>query len=176
MLRNAASFIREASGGLLQESKHIIRNAVAKVRKAATVSHPLNAEAARRAISLGDSTGLATVGIHLNVVAPGGMTTVLHSHEFVDEFIYILSGAATVFLNEEEFSVAAGDFIGLPARGPSHSMRNTGTADLVYLVGGNRPVFDVCNYPKQGKRLYIYDSANGRARDLVELGEIKAPG
>ena len=157
----------------MQASRYIVRGAVEKARGAAAISHPLNPEATRRTISLGDATGLATVGVHLNVVAPGSLTTELHSHAFVDEFIYILSGVATVFLDEEEFSVGAGDFIGLPARGPAHCMRNTGTEDLVYLVGGNRPAFDVCNYPRQGKRLYAYDSAEGRARDFVELGQVK---
>lgn len=33
-------------------------------------------------------------------------------------------------------------------------MRNTGDAPLVYIVAGDRPEHDVCDYPNLGKRLY----------------------
>jgi uncharacterized cupin superfamily protein len=154
-------------------SRHIIREADLRQVPAESVSHPLDASARRRTKSLGDATGLTTLGIHINVVAPGDTTTVHHAHELVDEFFYILSGEATVVLDNDPYDVRAGDFIGVPARGPAHSMVNTGTVDLVYLVGGERPDFDVCNYPRLGKRLYLVQRPGSRDREFVDVANIR---
>ena len=89
-------------------------------------------------------------------------------HEFADEFVYILSGNATLFLDDVEHAVAAGDFIAFPARGPAHWMKNTGTTDLVYLVGGDRADHDVCDYPRLDKRLYVSKGPEGRRLDFVD--------
>jgi uncharacterized cupin superfamily protein len=134
-------------------------------------THPLEATARRRGASLGDTAGLTLVGVHLCVVAPGDATTALHRHDFSDEFVYIIAGEATVTLDDVTEPVAAGDFIAFPARGPAHMMRNTGQTDLVYLVGGNRPSFDVCDYPSAHKRMYVAQGPQGRRRQVVDIDE-----
>lgn len=154
-------------------SDHIIRCSDPANHPTHVVTHPLNPQAKRKTRSLGDATGLTSMGIHLNVVAPGGSTTEHHRHECADEFLYILSGEATIYLNADHFAVSSGDFIGLPARGPAHSMKNTGTVDLVYLVGGGRPDFDVCDYPQIRKRLYLVTRPDGRHKELVDYENIK---
>jgi uncharacterized cupin superfamily protein len=154
-------------------SKHILRKADIEKVGDAIVSHPLDATARRRSLSLGDATGLTLLGVHLNVIAPGDMSTVHHSHELVDEFMYLVSGTATVWIGDDEFEVGPGDFVGLPARGPAHSLKNTGTSDVTYLIGGGRPSIDVCNYPKLKKRLYLVERPDGRHREFVELDAIE---
>jgi uncharacterized cupin superfamily protein len=136
------------------------------------LAHPLDALAVRHTRSLGDAAGLTRVGIHWVRVPPGGRTTVKHRHAFVDEFVYILEGEATVELDEGEYVVRAGDFIGLPAHGPAHAMRNTGAQELRYLVGGNRPEFDVCDYPDQGRRVYLSVHGAQRNRDFVAVDDV----
>ncbi|MDJ0654688.1 MAG: cupin domain-containing protein [Xanthomonadales bacterium] len=133
------------------------------ILKAATIDklpekrfvHPFNAKAIRHTRSLGDLAGLSTLGLHLVRIEPGDETTQHHNHEYSDEFVYILSGSCTLYLDDDEHPLAAGDFVGFPARGAYHSMKNTGDDDLVYLMGGGRPEVDVGNYPRIKRRIYI---------------------
>jgi uncharacterized cupin superfamily protein len=147
----------------------IQRNVASTAELGEPWTHSLEPGARRRSASLGDVAGLTLVGVHLNVVAPGDATTALHRHAFADEFVYILAGEATLTLGDTTETVGAGDFIGFPAHGPAHMMRNTGSVDLVYLVGGNRPPFDVCDYPAARKRMYVAQGPGARKRQLVDL-------
>lgn len=122
--------------------------------------HPFNDKAIRNTKSIGDLAGLNKIGIHLVRVEPGDETTQHHYHECSDEFVYLLSGSATLELDDETFNVNAGDFVGFPANGAAHSMKNTGSSDLVYLMGGNRVDTDCCNYTKLNRRLF---KINGRS-------------
>ena len=135
--------------------------------------HPLNESAQRRTFSLGDATGLAALGLHYTLVSPGDRSTELHSHVYADEFVFILAGSGRLELDHEQIDVAAGDFIGLPARGPAHRLYNTGSVDLAYLVGGNRPSFDVCNYPEKRVRLFHYHEGSERAHDFVDFDDVQ---
>ncbi|MCG8669690.1 MAG: cupin domain-containing protein [Pseudomonadales bacterium] len=133
--------------------------------------HQFNAKAIRHTKSIGDLAGLTTIGIHLVRVEPGDETTQHHNHEVSDEFVYILQGEGTLFLGDESMIIKAGDFAGFPKNGEAHSMKNTGDEDLVYLMGGGRPEFDICNYPKINRRMYL---VNGDKEfvDLEHLGKI----
>lgn len=155
-------------------SKYISRNAVLRASSNESVLHPLNPRAKRKTLSLGDETGLRKIAIHVNVVAPGDETTELHVHQGVDEFAYILSGSGTVSLDDGEHEVSAGDFIAFPARGPAHAMKNTGSSDLVYLVGGDRADFDVCDYPRLAKRLYVSKVEDARRLDFVDYKDVRS--
>lgn len=155
-------------------SKFISKNAVARASSSQTIAHPLNPLAKRKTLSLGDETGLSKCAVHLNVIAPGDETTESHVHECVDEFVYIISGQGTVYLDDSEHEVCAGDFIGFPARGPSHRMKNTGSSELVYLVGGDRAAFDVCDYPRLEKRVYVTQIPDGRRLDFVNVKDVNS--
>jgi uncharacterized cupin superfamily protein len=136
--------------------------------------HPVNPDAKRSTFSLGDATGLARVGLHYAVLAPGDVSTELHTHRFADEFVFVLSGSAQLELDDERIELGPGDFAGLPARGPAHLLRNTGTVELVYLLGGDRPDFDICDYPRRGQRLYLYADGDQRAGDFVRRDDIRS--
>lgn len=117
--------------------------------------HQFNEKAIRHTKSIGDLAGLTSIGLHLVRVEPGDETTQHHNHEISDEFVYILEGSATLYLDQEAFQLSAGDFVGFPKKGPAHSMKNTGDVDLVYLMGGGRPDIDICNYPRINRRMYM---------------------
>ncbi|HYQ16248.1 MAG TPA: cupin domain-containing protein [Polyangiaceae bacterium] len=153
---------------------YISKNAIERCSSSPTIAHPLNPRAKRRTLSLGDETGLSRCAMHLNIVAPGDETTESHVHEFVDELVYILSGSGSVFLDDVEHEVGAGDFIAFPARGPAHWMKNTGTTDLVYLVGGDRADHDVCDYPRLEKRVYVSKVPDGRRLDFVDTKAVNS--
>ena len=156
--------------------KFIVRRTVVDVAAEATYTHPLNPAARRRSISLGDAAGLTLLGVHLTVIAPGDLSTESHRHEFCDEFIYVLSGSGEVLLDDVPHDIRAGDFIGFPANAVAHVLRNTGAEDLVYLMGGGRPNFDVCHYPRLDKRLYLHVSPQGRWRDFVDNADLDQRG
>lgn len=149
-------------------SPYILKASQIKSVKETRNVHKFNDNAIRNSKSLGNLVGLTSLGIHMVRVEPNEETTEHHNHEFSDEFIYILSGEATLTIGEESSIIGPGDFIGFPMNGPTHSMKNTGDLDLVYLMGGGRPEFDVCNYPQVEKRGYI---VRGK-REFIDVKDI----
>ncbi|MBD2106986.1 cupin domain-containing protein [Nodosilinea sp. FACHB-13] len=132
-----------------------------------TFVHPLNPRAIRHGRSLGDAVGFEHIGVHLVRVEPGHDSTQYHVHQAEEEFIYILSGRGLAEIGDETMEVGPGDFMGFAAGGLAHGLSNPFTEDLVYLVGGMRLEFDICDYPKVNTRLY----RRGDQRDYVDLAE-----
>lgn len=116
--------------------------------------HPLNENAVRMKRSLGDAAGLTQIGFHLMTLMPGHESTEYHRHLYAEECVYILSGIGMATIDDRAYPIGPGDFMGFPRRGAAHTMLNTGDVPMVYIVAGDRPEHDVCDYPKQGKRLY----------------------
>ena len=134
-------------------------------------AHYPNENARRINKSLGDVVGLKNLGFHIIEVLPGYESTEYHLHHFEDECVYILDGEATVTIDETDYEVGAGDFIGYPAGGLPHTMKNTGSQILRCIVVGQRLVHDVGDYPRIGKRLYRH----GQSNDLVDIDNIANP-
>ena len=122
--------------------------------------HPLNPDFVRHTRSLGDAAGLSTIGIHLVRLERGDTSSVFHFHHQDEEWIYILSGRGVAEIGDEKHEVGAGDFMGFVAGSKPHNLYNPNAEELVYLVGGNRLPFDVCDYPKVGKRRYRINGRN----------------
>lgn len=122
--------------------------------------HPLDATIVRHTRSLGDATGLATIGVHLVRLESGQTSSVQHTHQQDEEWVYVLAGRGVANIGEERHEVEMGDFMGFAAGSPSHNLHNPHAEDLVYLVGGNRLPFDICDYPLVGKRRYRIDGKN----------------
>lgn len=136
-----------------------------------TKTHYLNENAQRINKSLGDLVGLSNLGFHIIEVMPGYESTEYHVHYYEDECVYVLSGKATVTVDETEYEVREGDFIGYPASGLPHTMKNTGSEVLRCIVVGQRLTHDIADYPRLGKRLYRSDCAI----DLIDLSNISHP-
>jgi uncharacterized cupin superfamily protein len=122
--------------------------------------HFLNPGAIRYTRSLGDACGLETIGIHLVRLKQGDDSTEYHFHHQDEEWVYILSGRGVAEIGDKKFKIGAGDFMGFTAPSAPHAMRNPYKVDLVYLVGGNRCLLDVCDYPRIGKRRYRMNGDN----------------
>ena len=78
---------------------------------------------------------------------------------------------AIVWIDGTDYDIGAGDFVGYPAGGLPHTMKNTGFEVLRCIVVGQRLPHDVGDYPRVGKRLYRY----GQSNDLVDLSDISNP-
>ncbi len=62
------------------------------------------------------------------LTAPPGRGPKLHRHEY-DEVIVVLEGTGTVYIGDQQHSIAAGDIVAVPARTP-HRFVNTGDTPL----------------------------------------------
>ena len=136
--------------------------------------HALDPSIVRHTRSLGDAVGLQSIGVHLVRLEPGNTSTVHHYHHQDEEWVYILSGRGIAEIGDEKHEVGAGDFMGFVAGSQAHSMHNPYAEDLVYLVGGDRPPFDLCDYPRIRKQRY---RVNGKSTyvdlDALERAEVK---
>lgn len=134
-------------------------------------AHSLSPQAERWSKSLGDANGLKNIGIHLVTVEPGKESTETHIHYYEEECLYILSGSGSLTLNNSQFEVGAGDFVGLPVNTAAHNLANNSRENLVFLVMGQRLRQDVADFTKIGKRLY----RNSGEWKLVEIADIRDP-
>lgn len=132
-------------------------------------SHPWNPQSEMHGTQLARSVGLKRTGVNFIRVPAGRESYVYHSHRLEEEWIYILSGSAIALIDDVEYEVAAGDFIGFPAPSVAHLLRNPGPTDLVYLCGGENREFDVAEFPRLGKRMVrtgqqvdIYDEEDAK--------------
>jgi len=133
---------------------HLIRAEELDQRPRHPFVHQHNPGAVRMTNCLTDDLGFQDMGVHLVHIEPGKSSSEHHFHEEDEEFIYVLSGIAVSHIGEEQYNVGAGDFMAFPKNSPAHHMQNTGTEDVVYLVGGTRAPIDICNYPRKGLRQY----------------------
>ncbi len=135
-------------------------------------THFLNDNAKRVNKSLGDLTGLTGFGFHIIEVEPGHDSTELHMHYHEDECVYILEGEAEATIGESVCRVAQGDFLGYPAGGEPHKLRNVGSSVLRCIVVGQRLDHDVGDYPAKNKRIY---RNRGMKWNVVDMDAIAEP-
>lgn len=139
-------------------------------KQAGTFSHPFNPKSEITGTHLSRLAGLQRVGVSKVMVPPGKESFIYHSHELEEEWIYILEGKGVARIDNQEYEVAAGDFMGFPAPGIAHHLTNPFEEDLVYLMGGEAGGHvEVANFPDIGKRMVrrggeveIYDTADGK--------------
>lgn len=104
--------------------------------------------AGREKRALGDAFGLVNFGVNLTRLAPGARSALRHSHAEQDEFVYILSGEASLVTDQGETRLCAGMCAGFPAGdGDAHHLLNRTDADVVYLEIGDRAPGDTVIYP-----------------------------
>ncbi len=147
---------------------HLLKAHDIKAMQETAKVHTLNPEAVRNTKSLSDLLGMTHLGIHLVRVEPGKETTEFHFHHQEEEFMYIISGRGMAEIGDEQVAVGPGDFLGFSAPSLPHAMRNPFDEDLVYLMGGERRSFDVCDYPRLKKRLFRVEGK----RQLVDWGNL----
>ncbi len=111
--------------------------------------------------------GLKRAHVSLGRIPPGKDSFAYHAHMLEEEWVYILSGRAIADIDGRQYEVGPGDFMGFPAPGIAHLLRNPYDEELVYLMGGEAVPLDVLDYPTLGKRfLLVY---GGGPPDFYEL-------
>ena len=97
---------------------------------------------------LGDLFGLSNFGVNLTTLAPGAASALRHGHSRQDEFVYVLSGTATLHTDAGTTPLGPGWCAGFKAgSGDAHRLVNEGSEPVVYLEIGDRSAGDSAHYP-----------------------------
>jgi uncharacterized cupin superfamily protein len=92
--------------------------------------------------------GLTQFGAYVETLQPGSRTGERHWHGAEDEFVYLLSGEATVIEDDGAHVLHAGDAACWPAGAANgHHVLNRSNAPCTYLIVGTRAPRDVVHYP-----------------------------
>jgi uncharacterized cupin superfamily protein len=110
--------------------------------------------------ALGNALGLTNFGVNLTRLTPGAASALRHWHTRQDEFVYIISGEATLITDEGAQILGPGMAAGFPAGVPNgHHLVNRSAADVVYLEIGDRTAGDGGAYPDVDLELKTIDGA-----------------
>ena len=102
-----------------------------------------------------EAGGLTQFGAYVEVLKPGSRSSERHWHEEEDEFLYVLSGEATVIEDEGNHILLPGDAACWPAgTANAHQVHNRSKAPCSYLIVGTRAPHDVVHYPDSEQILY----------------------
>lgn len=97
---------------------------------------------------LGNVFGLKNFGVNMMTLAFGGESALRHAHATQDEFVYILSGTATLVTDTGKHLLRAGMCAGFPeGNGNAHQLRNESEEPMTYLEIGDRSPGDQVTYP-----------------------------
>jgi uncharacterized cupin superfamily protein len=129
---------------------------------------PTDPEAVERAerygaserLRLSDAGGLTQFGAHVETLQPGSRSSERHWHEEEDEFLYVISGEATVIEDDGAHPLGPGDAACWPAGAANaHQVVNRSDAPCTYLILGTRMAREVIHYPDVGRVGYIEGGA-----------------
>ena len=133
-------------------------------------SHPWNPNSSINGTRISRLVGLKRTGVSLAKIPAGKESFVYHTHDREEEWIYIISGRGIAEINDEEFEVGAGDFMGFPTPSVAHHLRNPFDEELVYLMGGENLDYEIADFPRLGKRMLrrgenieIYDTSDAKS-------------
>lgn len=99
-------------------------------------------------IALSDAGGLTQFGAFLELLYPGGQTSLRHWHEAEDEFLYVLDGSVTLIENDGPRVIGPGTCVCWPAGVPkAHCLRNEGGEPARLFIVGTRFAEDAAHYP-----------------------------
>jgi uncharacterized cupin superfamily protein len=141
--------------------------------EARAMTQRLNPDSHLLRTGLSRLAGLQRARVNLGRIPPGKDSFAYHAHTLEEEWVYILSGRGLALIDGEEYAVGPGDFMGFPAPGVAHLLKNPHQEDLVYLMGGEAVPLDVLDYPTLGKRFLLVYCAG--PPDFYELSAPSKP-
>jgi len=100
---------------------------------------------------VGRNVGSQTIGLTIQTIAPGNLSSRRHKHVFQEEILIVMSGEGILHHGDERIPVGPGDCVCyLPSDPEAHCFENRGSADLVVWSFGNRFNHEVALYPDHG--------------------------
>jgi uncharacterized cupin superfamily protein len=90
---------------------------------------------------LGKACGLATLGVNLVTLGPGGQSALRHWHTLDDEFVYVLDGELVLVTDTGDQVLTAGMCAGYPggSRDAHHFINRTAAPARYLEIGANTP-------------------------------------
>jgi uncharacterized cupin superfamily protein len=105
-----------------------------------------------RTMWISEVGGLTQFGSFIEILQPGGSSSIKHWHSAEDEMIYVLEGVITVIEGNEEKEARAGDSITFKAGVPvGHCLVNRSNVFTKCLVVGTRAPYDRITYPDHNR-------------------------
>ena len=124
-----------------------------------------------------DAGGLTQFGAYVETLQPGSRSSERHWHEREDEFLYLISGEATVIENDGAHVLQPGDAACWQAGSENaHCVENRTDALCTYFIVGTRPDHDICHYPDAGRSLHTEGKIWRMVRDdgtLIKEGKVE---
>ncbi len=107
-----------------------------------------------------DAGGLTQFGAHFETLQPGSRSSERHWHEEEDEFLYVISGEATVVEEDGAHLLRPGDAACWPAGAANaHQVVNRSDGPCSYLIFGTRMSREAIHYPDVGRIGHIEGGA-----------------
>jgi len=98
--------------------------------------------------------GITQFGAHVVTLPPGSRSSDRHWHSDQDEFLYVLSGEATVIEEDGPHLLGPGDAAVWPAGAANgHTVENNSDAPCSFLIVGGRTERDRIVYPDRDRTL-----------------------
>lgn len=147
---------------------------------------PVSGDKGLRTLHLSVAGGITQFGAYIDTLDPGAWSSHRHWHSAEDEFLYLLSGMATLRDDHGMTDLFPGDACCWRHGDPNgHHLTNRGDAPARWLIVGSRCKGDICTYPDDGRRqindekTWRIEAADGsilRSGDLPsELLNLRAP-
>jgi uncharacterized cupin superfamily protein len=100
---------------------------------------------------VGRNIGSVSIGLNIQTIPPGKLSSRRHRHLFQEEILIVISGSGLLHHGSEGLPVEPGDAVCYLAGDPeAHTLENTGASPLVIWAFGNRFRHEVCEYPDHG--------------------------
>ena len=107
---------------------------------------------------LGEVFGLSNFGVNLTTLAPDGSSALRHAHTRQDEFVYVISGTATLHTDDGKVQLTPGMCAGFKCgTGVGHCLINETHEDVVFLEVGDRTPGDEASYPDDDIKATLVD-------------------
>jgi uncharacterized cupin superfamily protein len=121
-----------------------------------------------------DAGGLTQYGAYAETLQPGSGSSEGHWHEEEDEFLYVVSGEATVVEEDGAHLLGPGDAACWPAGvANAHRVVNRSGEPCTYLIFGTRVARDVVHYPESGRILRDFEDGTWRMHRIEDGSLIK---
>jgi uncharacterized cupin superfamily protein len=99
---------------------------------------------------LSGSTGLEKLNIYLETLSPGHRSSPPHYHSDKEEFIFVIEGKPSLYIDGEIVILHPGDAVGFPVHAQKyHMISNNDTVESKILVVSITSKKDVVSYEKE---------------------------
>jgi len=100
------------------------------------------------ATPLGRALGLARFGVNHETIFPGGRSSKPHAHSKDEEFVFVLEGQPSLWIDGQISELKPGDSVAFPSgTGIAHTFINNSNSPIKLLIVGEHSSDDRLTYP-----------------------------